>query len=359
MEVHHSGSLPLDARGRMVIRASFSVLLVAIAIWVSRDFIPAMAWAVVIVATIWPAYRWFLRLCSREGSNGLTALLFTALVGTVVFSPILLALHQLAEFREPAGQWIAQARDNGIPVPNWVAQAPIAGSYLSDLWRSQLADPQALPSLLAGFDTEQGGGWMQGLGGSLLHRAFLFAISLIVMFFLFRDGEWVANRVLDTADRLLGGPGESLARRMVMAVRGTVSGTVLVALVEGALIGVGYLLAGVPKPLVFALLTTAFAMLPFGAWIAFTVAAVALVAQGGSEVAAVCVFGWGAVVMLLGDHFLWPSLVSGAARLPFVPALIGIFGGLQTFGLVGLFVGPVVMAAVLTVWREWMAVPQG
>jgi predicted PurR-regulated permease PerM len=129
---------------------------------------------------------------------------------------------------------------------------------------------------------------------------------------------------------------------------------VVVAVVEGTLIGVGYVLAGVPEPFLFALLTMAFAMLPLGAWVAFTAAALLLLAEGGSFLAAAGVFGFGAAVMIIGDSFIWPKLVGGAARLPFLLALIGIFGGLQAFGLIGLFAGPVIMAVLLTVWREWL-----
>lgn len=85
-----------------------------------------------------------------------------------------------------------------------------------------------------------------------------------------------------------------------------------------------------------------------------TIAAIALVAGGGSGVAAVGVFLWGATVMLAGDHFVWPKLVGGSARLPFPLAVVGIFGGIAAFGLFGLFLGPVIMAAALTVWREWI-----
>jgi predicted PurR-regulated permease PerM len=95
-------------------------------------------------------------------------------------------------------------------------------------------------------------------------------------------------------------------------------------------------------------------MLPFGAWAVFSIAAAALLVSGGSVAAAVILFGWGVIVMLCGDHFVWPKLVGGAARLPFLFAFIGIFGGLASFGLMGLFLGPVIMALLLTVWREWV-----
>jgi predicted PurR-regulated permease PerM len=144
---------------------------------------------------------------------------------------------------------------------------------------------------------------------------------------------------------------------MVGAIRGTVNGTIVVAVAEGLLIGAAYVLAGVPNPVLFTVLTMAFAMLPFGAWAAFTAAALALIVSGGNGLAALAVFAWGALVMLTGDHYVWPTLVGGAARLPFLFAFVGIFGGIATFGLLGLFLGPVIMAALLTVWREWVIPP--
>jgi predicted PurR-regulated permease PerM len=142
--------------------------------------------------------------------------------------------------------------------------------------------------------------------------------------------------------------------KTVDAIRGTITGSAVIAVSEGLIIGAGYVLAGVPNAALFTVLTIAFAMVPFGAWAVFVAAAVTLVASGGSGVAAAALFAWGAAVMLSGDHFVWPLMVGGAARLPFLFAFIGIFGGLASFGLVGLFLGPVIMAAVLTVWREWV-----
>jgi len=173
---------------------------------------------------------------------------------------------------------------------------------------------------------------------------------------MLRSGAWIGNRALDTADRLLGDPGERLASKMVDTVRGTVTGTLIVGVAEGAIIGIAYTLAGVPSPLLFALLTAAFAMIPFGAWMIFSSAALLLL-QGGNVMAAAGVFSFGALVMIIGDTFVWPALVGKQARLPFLAALVGIFGGLQTFGLIGLIVGPMILAALWTIWREWLLRP--
>jgi predicted PurR-regulated permease PerM len=199
-------------------------------------------------------------------------------------------------------------------------------------------------------------GWTGALGGELLHRLVLFLLTLIMLFVMFRDGAWIAERAVETADRILGDPGERLAAKIADAVRGTVNGTVVLAVAQGFVIGIAYVAGGVPNPLLFVLMTIAFGMLPFGAWAVFIAAALAVLAQGGSVLAATFVFSFGATVMLLAN-LIWPALVGSTAQLPFLLALIGIFGGLQTFGLVGLFVGPVIMAVLLTIWREWLASP--
>jgi len=209
--------------------------------------------------------------------------------------------------------------------------------------------------LLGGnLDKEAQAAWTRTLGGQVLHRLFLFVSALICLFIILQNGAWTGNRVLDTADKILGDPGERLASKMVETVRGTVNGTIIVAVAEGIIIGAAYVAAGVPSPLVFTLLTIAFAMVPLGAWVIFTSAAVLLAVQGGSVFAATALFFFAAVVMLIGDMFVWPNLVGNKARLPFLAAMIGIFGGLQTFGLIGLFIGPMILGALWFVWREWL-----
>jgi len=176
------------------------------------------------------------------------------------------------------------------------------------------------------------------------------------LFLLFRDGTWLADRAFATADRLLGDPGERLVSKIADATRATVNGTVATAIMKGAVIGIAYFVTGVPHPLLFVVLTTALAMVPFGAWVALVTAALILNAHGGTLLMAGGLLGFGAAILLIGENFIQPALIGGAARLPFLLVLIGIFGGMQSFGLIGLFLGPVIMAALLTVWREWIGV---
>jgi predicted PurR-regulated permease PerM len=139
---------------------------------------------------------------------------------------------------------------------------------------------------------------------------------------------------------------------MVQAVLATVNGLVLVGLGEGVLLGIAYIVAGLPHPVSMAALTGVLAVIPFGAPVAFGAAALYLVGMG-STVAGVAVFCFGVVVVFLADHAIRPVIIGGAARLPFLWVLLGILGGLETFGIVGLFLGPAVMAALISLWRDW------
>jgi predicted PurR-regulated permease PerM len=345
--------LPLDPKARLTARVVLALVIFAAALWTAADFLPALIWAAIIAVAVWPLYTGCASLVPKVPPT-VTALLFTLLIGTLLFLPIALATWQIAQQSDAFFAWIKQSQESGIAIPEWVARLPIAADAVQQWWRDNLAEPRAAVAWLQSLNVDRAGELVKTFGAQLLHRTFMFFVALIAVFVMLRSGYWLARQLLETADTLFGDPGEGLAGKMVDAVRGTVNGTIVVAVAEGLLIGIAYLVAGVPNPLLFTVLTIAFAMLPFGAWAAFTAAALTLGFSGGSPLAAFAVFGWGAVVMLAGDHFVWPTLVGGAARLPFLFAFVGIFGGLATFGLLGLFLGPVVMAALLTVWREWI-----
>lgn len=348
-------ALPVDARSRQVARTLLALALVALAAWIAADFLPALAWAVVIALTTWPAYERFTVLMPDVARRTVAALLFTLIVAVALLIPFMLALHQLAQASDAAMRWASELQKSGVAVPPWVSQLPLAGDLFVNWWQANLSEPQAAAQWLRGINLESLTGWTRALGGELLHRLLLFFITLVALFFLYRDGGWLAERGLATADRLLGDPGERLASKIVEAVRGTVNGTVVIAVIEGIVIGIGYWMIGAPDALLLALLTVAFAMLPLGAEIAVTFVSLMLLVQGFGVLPVLALWLFGMAVTIVGDNFVWPALVGRAARLPFLLALIGVLGGVQAFGLIGLFIGPVIMAVLLVVWREWIA----
>ena len=247
-------ALPRDLKTRKRARTVLAIALFGLAAWVAGDFLPALGWAAILAIGLWPLYSRCVLLLGNSRSPTLAPLLFTLAAGVIVFLPVALVAQQIAQQGNTFYAWVAQARDSGVPVPGWVGQLPIAAEGAKQLWAQNLTDPKAATDLLKSFNVDRAMEWTGALGGQLLHRAVMFLVCLIALFGFLRHGAWIAARLLDTADRILGDPGERLASKMVDAVRGTLNGTVLVAVVEGLLIGAGYVLAGVPSA---ALLTSA------------------------------------------------------------------------------------------------------
>jgi predicted PurR-regulated permease PerM len=348
-------ALPVDARARQTVRTVLALVLIALAAWIASDFLSALAWAIVIAIATWPLYLHLAALIPAPLRRIAAPLLFTLLVGIVLLVPLMLALQQLAQASDAFVSWVAELQKSGVPVPPWIAQLPFTGDLLVNWWQTNLSDPKAAGQWLRGLNLESITAWTRALGGEALHRLMLFFITLVALYFIYRDGGWLSERALATADRFIGDPGERLATKIVEAVRGTVNGTVVIAVIEGIIIGLAYMVIGAPNALLLSLLTIAFAMLPLGAEIAVTAVSLMLLVQGFDVLPVLALFVFGFAVTIIGDNFVWPALVGRAARLPFLLALIGVLGGVQSLGLIGLFIGPVVMAAVLVIWREWIA----
>ncbi len=338
----------------MTVSVVLACAIVLLGLWTARSFLLALIWAAIIAVAVWPIYRRFVAAFPKRRTETPAAALFTLSTGLVVLLPLAYAAIMTGREGATAASWLAEAQQHGIPAPDWLTHLPYVGDRLAVWWQGHLVGPGAPNHLLEQIDLGSMAVWTGSLGAALAYSSILFFITLLMLFFLLRDGERLAQISLEVARRVHDSVGPRLLEGLVLAVRGTVTGTVLVALGEGGLISVGYVLAEVPRPALFGALTVACAMVPLGAWIAFSLTSLFLLAQG-NVAAAAGLFAYGAVVALVGDYVIQPTLIGGSTRLPFLWALVGTLGGVETFGLVGLFVGPVIMAAVLSLMREWVA----
>jgi predicted PurR-regulated permease PerM len=339
--------------GRLVVAA----LLVLLGLWILRGFLPALAWAGVFAIASWPLYRRIADGLPGEGWRSVLApLLCTLLIGLVFVAPLAVAAIEVGREGHGLLKSVAELQRTGLPAPDWLARLPLVGAPAESWWQENLADPDGAADLLGRIDRGQLVEWTRSFGLQLLHRGTLFLFTLLTLFFLFRDGPRLKRDLLAVADRAIGARGERLALTVIAAVHGTVNGLVLVGLAEGVVLGVTYAAAGVPHPAILGALTGILAMIPFGAPVVFCAAALLRLAEGGALGASV-VLGVGFAVVFVADHFVRPALIGGAARLPFLWVLLGILGGLESFGLLGLFLGPAVMAALISLWRDWSEAP--
>lgn len=326
-------------------RTAFGLLLIYGCWRVLAPFAPAIFFAIAIVVSGWPAHAWLL---SRLGERrALASLLSCAFVGVAVVVPIMLLF---VAFRD-AAMWMLSMldewRSHGADVSAWLARIPWVGSHVakwwSDLptdastWSSQLGDParKLLISVARAFGS--------GLGQIVLAALLLFA--------LFRDGDRIGRR-LEAIVLGLGGP---WARESLHTVHRTIGGVMLgvlgTALAQSVVAIAGFLIAGVPNAFLLGALTFILSMAPIGPPIVWGGAALWLLQNGHSGAAAFMVF-YGVFGISLIDNVVKPFLISRSSRVPFAVTFMGVLGGVLAFGVVGVFIGPAVLAVAVNLGKQ-------
>jgi predicted PurR-regulated permease PerM len=333
-------------------RIALATTLIAVGVWILFDFLPALAWAGVLAIALWPLYHRMLRFLPEHSERVVGPLLGTAVIGIVFIAPLVLLGFGVARESHFVTGFVNDVRHNGIAAPEWVGQIPLAGQMIANWWSANLSDPATAEELIGRVTLHTLTQSARDIGVDVVHRVAIFLFTLLTLFFLFRDGGALAAQLRQLSDRLIGLRGERIARQMIAAVHGTVNGLVLVGLAEGILLGIVYFAVGLPYPASVGAVTSVAAVIPFAAPVVYVLAGLYLLTVG-NRLGAIIIFVFGSVLLFVADHFVRPVLIGGAARLPFLWVLLGILGGLQTMGFLGLFLGPAVMAALVALWREW------
>ena len=343
----------LPARRQSVARFVLVIALILLGGWIIHGFFEALAWATVIAIAIAPFYAWIELRWPGLRRWALLPALTTLIVGLVVLVPVSLGLFRAIAEAQDVAHWFANARENGIPVPQWLAQLPFGRDAAIAWWQQHLATPEGAHAQFARINNESLMYHGQKIWWSLLHRSVTFFMMLLTLFFVLRDSELLIAQIKSAGQRLLGPSGERIGLQVVQSVRGTIDGLVLVGIGEGAVMTVAYVALGVPHPILLGVATAVAAMIPFGAALMYLIAGAELLMLG-SVTRAIAVVAIGLAVVAVADHWLRPVLIGGATRLPFIWVLIGILGGVETLGLLGLFVGPATMAVLVMLWREYV-----
>ncbi len=328
------------------------LLLLAGCLLVLRPFVSALLWAGVLCVSSWPIYRRMLRLVRNRRT--LAALVMTLGMILVILLPFLIIGVTLAdsvsELTTAAKGWIGEGPPDP---PGWLAKVPLVGHAASDYWQS-LADDSAKLWAEAQRFVEPVSAWLLKagikLGGGLLELG----LSIFIAFFLFRDGESVAERLRTAVDRIAGEKGRHLLIIAGNTVRGVVYGILGTSLVQAVLAGLGFVIAGVPGAGLLVLLTFFSSVVPVvGTSLTWLPASIWLFHQGAT--------GWGIFMLIWGigvanvDNFIKPWLISQGSNLPFLLIFFGVIGGALTFGFIGVFLGPTLLAVGFRLVEEWSA----
>jgi predicted PurR-regulated permease PerM len=338
---------------RKIARVIFVVALAALCIWLLWNFIPALTWAVVIAIATWPLRE---RAIAAGLSPTATAALLTLCLGSLVILPFGLFGAEIAREAAAIADIVAQARRGELEAPNWLSEFPLVGGYATEWWHAHFTTPQDAARQLDRSRSSEALQWGREAGQWIIRRLVTLGFTLLTLLFLYKQGTQIARDAERLAIRLFGAPAKRYGRFSIRAIQATVNGLVFVALAEGLVLGIAYAVFGVPHAIFFAAATAVLGVVPFGAPVVLGIAALTLVAAARVG-QAILLFAAGALMFFIVDHTARPALIGGSIRLPFFWALLGVFGGLEAFGVVGLFIGPAILAVALTMWREALETP--
>jgi len=335
--------------------ARWLLVLVGIAaIYFFHGFLVPVLAALVIAFASWPIYR---RLLTQVGGNTtLGATLALLFILTFLIVPIGIAISYAVEEVRQWIAWAVEANTSGAAPPAWIAALPRVGGWLAEKWTEHVGEPGAIGELIQIVSGANIGNIYRAViaaGDGLFHLLLTLLFMMIALFFVYRDGANFAAQLDLLGERILPNRWERISRVVPATISSTVTGMTLIAIGEGIILGIAYWLAGVPSPVTLGVLTGIMALIPGGAPLSFTLVSIYLVASG-SLFEGVALFIWGSVELFIVDKTVRPRLVGGPIKLPFLPTFFGLVGGVKTMGFLGLFIGPVLMALLVSIWREWI-----
>jgi predicted PurR-regulated permease PerM len=345
--------MSIDSRDltRNVLGVLTILLLIVSSLWILKPFLLATIWATTIVVATWP-----LMLKVEKRLGGKRALAVTVMVVIMLLAfvlPLAAAVSSIATHTDQIVGFVSTLPERDIPpLPEWVRSLPVVGTKIADAW--DRASATGMKQLLAQLSpyARNVGAWILAQAGSLGAAFVQFALTVVLAAVLYSSGETVAAGLRRFGRRLGGDRGENAIVLAGQTVRGVALGVVVTALVQTALAAVGLLISGVPfwtllTGIIFILCIAQLGPLP----VLIPVVIWTYSTHGA---------GWGTLVLVwsaavgIVDNFLKPILIKRGADLPLLLIFAGVIGGLLGFGVIGLFVGPVMLGVTYTLLSEWM-----
>jgi len=326
--------------------------LIASSVWIVQPFLPALTWATTIVVATWP-----LLLAVQAGLGGRRApavAVMTVVLLLILVVPLYFGIAAIVENADRVAEWSKSLATVAVPQPPaWVEAIPVVGTRLAARWQQvAAARPEDVAARVAPYAQQLVVWFVSAVGGvGLLLVEFL--LTVLIAAILYANGETAAHAANRFARRLVGPQGENALQLAAQAIRGVALGVVVTAIVQSALAGIGVAIVGVP----FATLLTAVMFMlciaQVGPGLVLIPAVIWVYSTNGA------VWGTGFLVwaILCGtiDNVLRPLLIKRGADLPLLLIFTGVIGGLIAFGVIGLFLGPVVLAVAYTLLVDWVS----
>jgi predicted PurR-regulated permease PerM len=330
----------------------FIGLLVVLTFWVLSPFLTSLLWAVVVCIAMWPI---LLRLeAFLGGRRGAAVAVMTATILLLVFVPVTLALATIVSNAKNITAEIKSFESLPLPSPPaWLDRIPFGGDRMAAKWGRFVAlDPQQRSAELTPY-VQTALQWFVLQAGGVGRILIQFLLAAIISAIGFAKGEAVRDGILRFAARLGGQQGRDTATLAARTIRGVVLGVVVTALIQSAIAGTGLFMSGVPAAGLLTAVVLFLCLAQLGPLLV-VIPAVAWLFWSGKTVSGTTLLVIGVIAGTL-DNVVRPVLIKRGADLPLLLIFAGVIGGLIAFGIIGLFIGPVVLSVAYTLLTAWVS----
>jgi len=336
----------LDQRTALV---ALAVLAVGCAV-ILQPFFSSLLWAIILSFSTWPIYSRIEKLLG--GRRTPAALVMIGMAATLLVLPILIVALSLADNVSALAAAIQRVLAEGPPAPpNWILDLPLVGPRVFERWQSTAADGAKFSAALQPY-VGAAANWILGIGASAGASLVQLLLSLLIVFFLYRDGASAAAHLSAATERVAGTRAQALLRLAGSTIKGIVYGILGTNLVQGVLAGFGFWLSGVPGAFLLGLISFFLTTIPLAPLIVWVPAVIWLYHNGDTGWCAFLAV-WSFVVFGPLENILRPYLISRGSDLPLIMIFLGMIGGVIAFGLLGIFLGPVLLAIGFSLVEEW------
>ncbi len=336
---------------RAVLGIMFIAALTAASFWIMRPFLGAIIWATMIAVSTWPIMRKLEKWMFGKRWAAVTVMTLGLLA--VIALPAALTVLAVADNVDEVKAFVERLPTSEIPpAPEWVAKIPVVGAKAVEKWNASVA--LGMPALLDKMQPYLASvaRWIASETGSFGAFLVQFGLTVAITAVMFIGGETAVKGLRAFARRLGGEEGEATIPLAAGAIRGVAMGVVVTSVVQSLFAGIGLWIAGVPftaalTVLMFVLCIAQLGPLPVMAFI---------VAWGYHSLGS----SWGTFLLVWAivagsiNNVLQPMLIKKGADLPLLLIFAGVIGGLLTYGVIGLFIGPVVLAVAYTLLLSWV-----
>jgi predicted PurR-regulated permease PerM len=348
-----------DRPGQEIARTTLTVLFICLlitsGIWILRPFLSSIVWALIIVVATWPM---LLRLQKMlRGRRGLAAAAMTVILLLAVMVPLTAAISIIVKMSTDFSTGVKSLEAFTIPpVPNWVTSIPLGGHWLAEQWQHYASlEPKELAAIALPYGYKLIN-WFLGQAGSMAVIMLQFLLTVILAAVMYSGGEKTAAGIAAFARRLGGQSGEEVVILAAKAVRSVALGVVTTAVIQTLIAGAGLFICRVPLASVATAVIFIFCLAQLGPLLVLLPAVIWLYWKGDPVLGTVML-----VFLIIAssiDNFLRPMLIKKGVDLPLILIFAGVIGGLVSFGAIGLFVGPVILAVAYTLIKAWISEPR-